>query len=250
MVGRTAAAKAPAPAPEKNAGKEDRTAAPASNAVPTSAAQDHPARFAGRAPSRVIRPAAEGATLGPAVKGRAGKGAADAGKGSGSGSVRPSQPRGKDDPGRIERHPKSANWTAAMLVVLLGLVVFAGVQLIGDGGSKTAAVPAPTPPAPKPVAVKPALPAPPPAPKGVAASFAAVGSDSWLYVTGPDGRVLFDKLLPAGSTQSFQDPKELGVTFGNAAAVHMTLNGKDLGPAGSSGQVVHFTLNPTGAVPG
>ncbi|NUR26137.1 MAG: helix-turn-helix domain-containing protein, partial [Catenulispora sp.] len=36
---------------------------PASNAVPTSAARDKAARFAARVPSRVIRPAAEGATL-------------------------------------------------------------------------------------------------------------------------------------------------------------------------------------------
>lgn len=90
----------------------------------------------------------------------------------------------------------------------------------------------------------------PPPPKGVAVRIAAVGSDSWLNVTGPDGHVLFDKLLPAGSTQNFQDPKQLGVTLGNAAAVHMTLNGKDLGAAGGSGQVVHVTLNPNGAVTG
>jgi len=236
-----------------------RASTSSSNAVPTSAARDNAARFAGRAPSRVIRPAAEGATLVAASTGKnggSGKGnGLNAGKpalaaGKGGGSVRPPQPARKDDPGKIERHPKSANWTAAMLVALLGLVVFAGVQLIvdsGDGKTAAAAVPAP---APKAAAVKPPPPAVPPAPKGVAVRIAAVGSDSWLNVTGPDGKVLFDNLLPAGSTQNFQDPKQLGVTLGNAAAVHMTLNGKDLGAAGGSGQVVHVTLNPAGAVTG
>ncbi|WP_194922434.1 helix-turn-helix domain-containing protein [Catenulispora pinisilvae] len=256
-----------ASADDKGARSDKRSASPASNAVPTSAARDNAARFAGRASSRVIRPAAEGAALGVAGAGvgAAGKGggvgagAGNAGKdagvvtaGKGSGSIRPPHQHRKDDPGKIERHPKSANWTAAMLVALLGLVVFAGVQLIdgGGGSGKPAAAAAPAAPAPKPVAVKPAPPVAPPVPKGVAVRIAAVGSDSWLAVTGPDGRILFDNLLPAGSTQNFQDPKQLGVTLGNAAAVHMTLNGKDLGSAGGTGEVVHFTLNPTGAVNG
>ncbi|MEY9925644.1 transcriptional regulator with XRE-family HTH domain [Catenulispora sp. GP43] len=261
VVSRAEAPKAPAASAEDRTlgtGGDKHSKTPGSNvvptnAVPTSAARDNAARFAGRAPSRVIRPAAEGATLAAAGKGTAADkthAAGAGGKGGGSGSVRPPQPRRKDDPGKIERHPKSANWTAAMLVALLGLVVFAGVQLIGDdGGGKAAPAAAPAP-ARKPVAAKPTPPPPPPAPKGVAVRIAAVGSDSWLNVTGPDGHVLFDSMLPAGSTQSFQDPKQLGVTLGNAAAVHMTLNGKDLGSAGGSGQVVHVTLNPTGAVTG
>jgi transcriptional regulator with XRE-family HTH domain len=251
VVPRVEAPKAPVAAvEEQNPGRDTRSSVPASNALPTSAARDNAARFGGRPPSRVIRPAVEGATLVGASTSRGattGKAGARAAKGSGSGSVRPPHVNRKDDPGAIERDPKSANWTAAMLVALLGLVVFAGVQLIGDGGSKTTPAAAPAAPAPKPAAPKPA---PPPAPKGVAVRIAAVGSDSWLNVTGPGGHVLFDNLLPAGSTQNFQDPKQLGVTLGNAAAVHMTLNGKDLGAAGGSGQVVHVTLNPAGAVTG
>ena len=255
VVPRTEAAKTPTASLEgQNAGPGKRSSSKASstvptNAVPTSAARDNAARFAGRAPSRVIRPAAEGATL-VAASATAGKSTVTGGKNSGTGSVRPPHPTRKDDPGKIERTPKSANWTAAMLVALLGLVVFAGVQLVGDGGSKTTPAAAPATPAPKPVAPKPAPPPVPPAPKGVAVRIAAVGSDSWLNVTGPDGHILFDNLLPAGSTQSFQDPKQLGVTLGNAAAVHMNLNGKDIGSVGGSGQVVHVTLKPTGAVTG
>jgi cytoskeletal protein RodZ len=225
-----------------------RCSEPASNALPTSAARDNAARFAGRAPSRVIRPAAGGAALVPPGARAAKTGAATAGKGSGS--VRPPQPARKDDPGKIERHPKSANWTAAMLVALLGLVVFAGVQLFGNDSSKTVVAAVPTTPAPKAAAVKPPPPPVRPVPKGVAVKIAAVGSDSWLYVTSANGKVLFDNLLPAGGTQSFQDAKQLGVTLGNAAAVHMTMNGKELASPGGTGEVVHVTLNPTGMVSG
>jgi hypothetical protein len=165
--------------------------------------------------------------------------------------VRPQRPSRKDDPGKIERQPKSANWTVAMLVALLGLVVFAGVQLVGGDGDKSAAAAAVPPPAPpKPVAVKPAVPAVPPPPTDVEVKIAAVGADSWLDVTAPDGHVLFNNLLRAGSTQSFRDAKQLGVTVGNASAVRLNLNGKDLGAVGGDGQVVHVTLKPTGAATG
>jgi cytoskeletal protein RodZ len=148
----------------------------------------------------------------------------------------------------IGRQPKSANWTAAMSVVLLGLVVFGGMQLAGEDKTTSAAA-AHVPPPPKP---KPAAPAPPPVvvPTGVAMRVAAVGADSWLDVTSADGRTLFDNLLPSGSTQTFQDSHQLGVTLGNAAAVHLQLNGKDLGPAGGNGQVVHLTVEPGGVVNG
>lgn len=223
------------------ADRPDSPQRPDAAAAVQEVARDNAARFAARAPSRVIRPAAEGATFRINTGGTT-----PAAPGPASGSVRPPQPGRKDDPGKIERQPKSANWTAAMLVALLGLVVFAGVQLLGGDTDKHA--PAATPvPAPKPALAQPP-PAPAPPPKDVEVRIAAVGADSWLNVTGNDGRVLFDNLLPAGGTQSFKDAKELGITLGNASAVHMNLNGKDLGSAGGQGQVVHWTLNPTGAV--
>ena len=132
----------------------------ASNAMPTSAARDNAARFAARLPSRVIRPAVEGATLvgastsksAPREGDAAAKGAAPDPSGRRTSTARTT-------PARSSAEPKSANWTAAMLVALLGLVVFAGVQLIGDGGSKTTPAAAPAAPAPKPAAPKPAPPA-------------------------------------------------------------------------------------------
>ncbi|GAA1992529.1 RodZ domain-containing protein [Catenulispora subtropica] len=226
----------------RSAGAGSSASRPASAGLPTSAARDNAARFAAKAPTRVIRPAGEGATRAIATTA--------AGQGSGSAPLRPPQPSRKNNPGKIERQPKSANWSAAMLVALLGLVVFAGVQLVGGDSDKHTAAAAPVPPS-KPAAVQPPpAPAPPPPPKDVEVRIAAVGADSWLNVTGDDGRVLFDNLLPAGTTQSFKDAKQLGVTLGNASAVHMNLNGKDLGSAGGDGQVVHWTLNPTGAVSG
>lgn len=146
----------------------------------------------------------------------------------------------------ITREPKSANWTAAMLVVLLGLVVFAGMQLVGDDK--------PTPTAPThvpPPAAKPAAPRPPvPTPTGVAVKVAAAGADSWLAVFSADGRKLYDNLLAAGQAQSFQDNAKLEVVVGNAAAIKLQLNGKDMAPIGGDGEVVRVRVNPTGVVRG
>jgi hypothetical protein len=120
------------------------------------------------------------------------------------------------------------------------------MQLI-SGKDKTGPV-AQKAPAPKAAAAPAAKPAPKPAaPAGVAAKFAAVNADSWLTVYSSDGKKLFDALLHAGGVQSFQDAKNLAVTVGNAQAVHVNLNGKDLPQlAGGDGTVVKFTVNPTG----
>ena len=45
-------------------------------------------------------------------------------------------------------------------------------------------------------------------------------------------------------TVRITDPKQISLVLGNAGAVHVYVNGKDLGPAGADGQVVHVTYTP------
>ena len=144
---------------------------------------------------------------------------------------------------------KGANWTTAMLAVLLGLVVVGGAQMLGGHGKSAdaAAVKAPAQSKPAPPAPKPA---PVVVPTGVAFKVAAVNAPSWLSVYSSDGHLLYDNMLNAGAVQSFSDGHQLVVTLGNAKAVHIQLNGKDLPPAGGDGEVVRLTVKPTGMVAG
>lgn len=81
-------------------------------------------------------------------------------------------------------------------------------------------------------------PSAPPVPvKGVSLTF--VGP-SWVRVTAPSGESLFEGILPAGTTRTY----DRGVTIraGNAAAVRISVDGSDPQLLGTEGQVVTRTF--------
>lgn len=99
-----------------------------------------------------------------------------------------------------------------------------------------AAVPpasAPTPPAPTP---KPTAP--------VVVQITTKTAGSWVGVTNGAGQHLFWNILAPGQTQQFTDNSQLSVTVGDASAVDLTVNGKDLGVPGPAGQVYQATYGP------
>lgn len=74
--------------------------------------------------------------------------------------------------------------------------------------------------------------------------FKTTGGASWISVIDASGAVLYSRILPSGSTQGFSDTSLLTVTIGNAGAVDIVLNGKDLGITGTIGQVIHLQYGP------
>ena len=67
---------------------------------------------------------------------------------------------------------------------------------------------------------------------------------SWLRVW-VDGEPYKDMLLSPGTTRTLSAQTHFVITFGNAGGVRLTLNGTELPPAGTSGQVVRgFKLPP------
>ena len=106
--------------------------------------------------------------------------------------------------------------------------------------------------APKPVAVKaPAVKAPAveantttvTLPAGVNLVLTGVSGRSWVGLTNANGEQVFDGQIMAGQIQSFSDPQVLKAVIGNAGAVSIKVNGKDLGVAGSDGQVVRLDFD-------
>jgi len=106
--------------------------------------------------------------------------------------------------------------------------------------------------APKPVAVKaPAVKAPAveaktttdTLPAGVNLVLIGVSGRSWVGLTNANGEQVFDGQIMAGQIQSFSDPQVLKAVIGNAGAVSIKVNGKDLGVAGSDGQVVRLDFD-------
>jgi cytoskeletal protein RodZ len=153
---------------------------------------------------------------------------------------------------------KQPNWAAAMAVALVVICVLAGISLIGNrgsnshntaGGSQPPASPTPTHTSSSPAPASP----PPDAVSRVrtdqAIALVRVTSDrTWMSVSTLSGRLLFQGLLGAGQQRIFKDAKGLRLTIGNAPAVDLVANGRDLGAPRSQGNVAHVTIARGGDV--
>ncbi len=168
------------------------------------------------------------------------------------------------------RERRGPNWTAAMAAAVVVLLAVAGFQLLRGGSSPrgVAAQSADTtqassasstigssrtsPSTPSSAATttstRPTVIAQvPPSSTGVTMRLNIVGR-SWVSVTA-GGRKVYEGVLNDGASRTFTDPKQIKIIIGNAGAVHLVVNGVDLGTAGGNGQVVRLTFgpgNPTG----
>jgi cytoskeleton protein RodZ len=68
--------------------------------------------------------------------------------------------------------------------------------------------------------------------------------ESWVKVTGADGQAIFQGLLAEGQTKVWRHDNSVKVVVGNAGAVRLVVNGKDLGTAGGDGEVIRRTFDP------
>ena len=71
---------------------------------------------------------------------------------------------------------------------------------------------------------------------------------SWIRVLS-DGALVFEGTLAAGVSKTFEGGEEIELRVGNAGAVRLILNGRDLGAPGRSGEVYHARLGPRGPLP-
>ena len=157
---------------------------------------------------------------------------------------------------RSRRYPAEAvrrHWPWAVIGVILVLAVFVGVRawqgwegelplrsavesgsVVGPaekGGGASEAT----------VSDVPALEPPTEFTVGITAS-----DRSWLKVTDADGTDLFTGFLLAGESQEYTDDDALTVRVGHAGALRVSVDGRDLGPAGSSGAVREITVDADG----
>ncbi|MEY9848551.1 helix-turn-helix domain-containing protein [Streptacidiphilus sp. MAP5-3] len=163
---------------------------------------------------------------------------------------------------RISTERRRPNWTAAMVAAIVVVIAVIGFNLASSGPKAPVAqavTPATTaspsigpvlhPSLPPVTQVKPSAIAAAPAGK-VTVKLVAQNADSWLLVKDASGKTLFQADLTQGQTQTFTDAKQLKLVLGNAGAVHVWANGKDLGMAGQTGQVVNVTYTPGDPVAG
>ena len=67
----------------------------------------------------------------------------------------------------------------------------------------------------------------------------------WTQVVA-DGKTVYEGTMESGKTETWKGKDKVVITAGNAGAVEMKVNGKDMGKAGNAGQVVEKTFTADG----
>ena len=154
---------------------------------------------------------------------------------------------------RIRPEPRRPNWTAAMvaaIAVVLGFVAFtyfSGGD--GDGSGPVAddlpaASPTQTarptrPPEPTPAPSDSAI-AAAPADK-VTVKLTAEHGSSWISARDANGELLHEGVLDQGDSRTFTDDEKIDLVVGNAGALKLFVNGKQVDKIGEIGEVQRLT---------
>ncbi|MGR8007866.1 helix-turn-helix domain-containing protein [Streptomyces hypolithicus] len=156
---------------------------------------------------------------------------------------------------RIRPERRRPNWTAAMVAAIVAVVGFVGFTLFngGDSGGSTdvaeGTAPTSTKPGTKPTPTKPADPKPDPSDSAIAAAprdqvtvaLTAKDRKSWISAKDHNGRLLFDGLLLKGESKTFTDKQKIDLVLGDAGAMQLFVNGKEVGEKFQAGQVERLT---------
>lgn len=159
---------------------------------------------------------------------------------------------------RIRSEPRRPNWTAAMVVAIVAVIGFVGFTLFsGSGeGDKQPVAGKPSAVSPRAAQHRPTHAKPTPTPAESDSAIAAAPADkvtvklaadhgkSWIQASDSNGRSLYSGVLEQGRSMTFTDEKQIKLVVGNAGAVALFVNGKDIGAAGEVGQVAHLTYTP------
>jgi cytoskeleton protein RodZ len=148
------------------------------------------------------------------------------------------------------------NWGAAMAVALVVISVLAAAQLFTGGGSgskrpsgagiaQSLAPQQTTSPTPaRSRTSPPSAVAHLPVDKGVTVLLRITGNASWCSVKNSAGAVLFEGTLTKGQQKVFKDDKQVKLVLGNAGAVDLVVNGRELGAPGGDGVVARVAFGP------
>ena len=137
-----------------------------------------------------------------------------------------------------------------MAIALVLVVLYSVVRVVGgEGGDRHSVVPAARAPGS-------ASAAPSPTPSASHSDSVALAPPTdvtlriraklttWINVRDNKGKQLFSGLLRRGDVKEWTARKKLRVVLGNAGGVALTVNGKNLGSPGTTGQVLRLSFDP------
>lgn len=168
------------------------------------------------------------------------------------------------DAERIRPEPRRPNWTAAMVAAIVAVIGFVGFTFFSGGDEEDPGAvaegtqsPAPTgteqrgeseerpgngagsgSPDPSESAV-----AGVPADK-VTVNVTVQGSSCWLSAHDASGQLIFEGVLADGESETFTDDEQIDLVLGNAGAVQLHVNGREIDDVGEMGQVQRLSYTP------
>jgi len=147
------------------------------------------------------------------------------------------------------RERRSPNWSLAMAVALVLVVLYGVIRVVSGGGESHSVVQ----PARAPASAT-QQPSATPSPTHSDSVALAPPTDvtlrikarltTWVSVRDNKGKQLFGGLLRTGDVKEWTARKKIRVVLGNGGGVTLTVNGKSLGSPGADGQVLRLSFGP------
>ena len=151
------------------------------------------------------------------------------------------------------REPRNLHLGWVLAVAVLALAGFGAYHFYPKSTSSDPAASAtvnmhsarPTPTTKASTTSKPAAQKKPTVPEAVIRLTAA--QDCWVGLNSTTGKTLYQGLIPAGSTKTWNEKNQVSLMIGNPPGITLTVNGKTQQLA--KGQVVRLSINPSSKTP-
>jgi cytoskeletal protein RodZ len=146
---------------------------------------------------------------------------------------------------------RSPNWSAAMAIALVVVVVFGVVRVVNQKDESHSVLPAR---APATTSQRPQPPPPTPSPTRSDSVAMAPRTDvtvrirakqtTWVNVRDSKNKQLFGGLIREGDVKEWTVKKRIRLLIGNSSGVVLIVNDKNLGSPGGKGQVLRISFGP------
>jgi cytoskeletal protein RodZ len=147
------------------------------------------------------------------------------------------------------REPRNLHLGRVLAVALIAVAGFGAYRLVSTHDTRSAATPTVTV---QPEVTVTAKPTPAPVthtapPKNEAVIQLTAISDCWVGLNSHTGQSIFQGIIPAGATRTWDEKNPVSLVIGNPPGIKLTVNGKL--EQMTAGQVAHLSINPASQTP-
>jgi cytoskeletal protein RodZ len=148
------------------------------------------------------------------------------------------------------REPRNLHVGRVLAVALIAVAGFGAYRLVSTNDTRSTATPTATA---RPEVTVTAKPTPAPVthttapPKDEAVIQLTAISDCWVGLNSPTGQSIYQGIIPAGTTRTWDERHPVSLVIGNPPGVTLTVNGRPQHM--TAGQVAHLSINPASQTP-